>query len=143
MVSKLHTMQTAYALSGGAGKFETSAEPGRKRAYSMDIRLRVIYQRIGMGLRFCEIATNLNIAISTAFRIFKQFEISGDIGIPEVRKSRQERRSLDEHSELIVIGLILQTPTLYLHEIAMPIHSRGDIHLSDTGNHLQDPKAVC
>ena len=68
-----------------SGKFEMSAESGRKRAYSTDIRLRFIYQRIGMGLRCCEIATNLNIAISTAFRIFKQFEISGDIGIPEVR----------------------------------------------------------
>ena len=69
MCSKLRATQTAYALSRGAGKFEMSAEPGRKRAYSTDIRLRVIYQRIGMGLRFCEIATNLNIAISTAFRI--------------------------------------------------------------------------
>ena len=54
VVSKLRATQTAYALSGGAGKFEISAEPGRKRAYSTDIRLRVVYQRIGMGLRFCK-----------------------------------------------------------------------------------------
>jgi transposase len=107
-----------------------SAEPGRKRAYSTDIQLRVVYQRIGMGLRFCEIAANLNITTSTAFQNFKQFEISGDIGIPEARKSRQELRSLDEHSELIVIGLLLQTPTLYLHEICHTIQEVTSISVS-------------
>ena len=55
-----------------------SAEPGRKRAYSTDIRLWIVHQRTGMGLTFYEIARNLNIAISTAHRIFKQFETSGD-----------------------------------------------------------------
>lgn len=107
-----------------------STEPGRKRAYSTDIRLRVVYQRIGMGLRFYEIAKNLNIATSTAFRIFKQFETSGDIGIPDTQKSRQELRSLDEHSELIVIGLILETPTLYLHEICQTIQEVTSISVS-------------
>ena len=107
-----------------------SAEPGRKRAYSTDIRLRVVYQRIGVGLRFYEIAKNLNIATSTAFRIFKQFETSGDIGIPDTQKSRQELRSLDEHSELIVIGLILETPTLYLHEICQTIQEMTSISVS-------------
>ena len=62
--------------------------------------------------------------------MFKQFEISGDIGIPEVRESRQELLSLDEHSELIVIGLILQTPTLYLHEICQCIQEVTYISVS-------------
>ena len=42
-----------------------SAEPGRKWAYSTDIRLRIVYQQVGMGLHFYEIANNLNIATST------------------------------------------------------------------------------
>ena len=107
-----------------------SAEPGRKRAYSTDVRLQVVYQQIGMGLRFYEIAKNLNIAISTAYCIFKQFEISGDIAVPDTQKSRQELRSLDEHSELIVIGLILETPTLYLHEICQTIQEVTSISVS-------------
>ena len=49
MVSNLRGTETAYALSG-AGKFKMSAERGRKRAYYTDIRLWVVYQRIGMGL---------------------------------------------------------------------------------------------
>ena len=42
-----------------------SAEPGRKKAYSGDIRWRVVYQRIGMHLTFEAIARNLNIKHST------------------------------------------------------------------------------
>ena len=52
-----------------------------------------------MGLQFHEIAKNLTIATSMAFRIFRQFETSGDIGILDTQKSRQELKSLDEHSE--------------------------------------------
>ena len=51
-----------------------SAEPGRKRAYDRDLRWRIVYQRIAMKLKFVEIATNLNIAISTAHRTYKLFE---------------------------------------------------------------------
>jgi transposase len=81
-----------------------------------------------MGLRFCERAANLNIATSST--AFQKFEISGEIGIPEARKSRQELRSLDEHSELTVIALIPQTPTLYLHEICPTIQEVTSISVS-------------
>ena len=40
-----------------AGKFEMSAEPGRKAPYSADLRWRVVWQRI--ELTFREIANNL------------------------------------------------------------------------------------
>ena len=49
-----------------------SAEPGRKTAYSDDLRWRVIYQRIGMGQPFHKIAMNLNIAASTAHQVYKK-----------------------------------------------------------------------
>ena len=50
-----------------------SAEPTKKKPYSTDLRWRIIYQRLGMELPFHKIAKNLNIAISTAHRIFKGF----------------------------------------------------------------------
>ena len=40
-----------------------SAEPHRKKAYSSDLRWRIVYQRIGMGLSFPKIASNLNVAL--------------------------------------------------------------------------------
>ena len=43
-----------------------SAEPGRRATYDKDLRWRIIYQRVAMGLKFSEIAKNLNIAVSTA-----------------------------------------------------------------------------
>ena len=56
-----------------------SAEPGRKAAYSPDIRWRVIWQCLGMGLSFRDIADHLNIATSTAFAAFKRFEETGEV----------------------------------------------------------------
>ena len=94
-----------------------SAEPGRKRAYSVDIRWRVVYQRIGMELRFHEIANRLNIATSTAHRIYQQFECTGNVE-PMQRKARPQLRALNEHDELLVIGIIMENPTLYLEEVS-------------------------
>ena len=67
----------------------------RKSAYSTDIRLRVVYQRIGVGHTF---QTNLNIASSTAHHIFKQFELIGDVAVANGRSSRPELRVLNEQN---------------------------------------------
>ena len=83
------------------------------------------------GSYFQEIAKNLNIAVSTAHRIFKQFEVSGGIAIPmDPRKPRPDVRVLNEHSEMIVIGLILENPILYLHEICQTIQEVTSLSVS-------------
>ena len=93
--------------------------------------LRIVYQRIGMGCTYEEIAKNLNIAASTKHRIFKQFELSGDLAAPtDARQPRPYTRTLDQHSELVVIGLILQSPTLYLHEICQTIQEVTSLSVS-------------
>jgi transposase len=97
-----------------------SAEPARKKAYSVDVRWRVVYQRIGMALPFYKIAKNLSIATSTAHRLFQKFASSGDVRAVQ-RSCRPELRALDEHSELIIIGLILESPTLYLDEVVQEV----------------------
>ena len=65
-----------------------SAEPGsRKSAYSADVRLRVVYQRIGMELTFQTVAQNLNIApysldlnpIEEAFNYVKSYLRKHDV----------------------------------------------------------------
>ena len=67
-----------------------SAEPGRKKAYGIDLRWRVVYQRIGMNLTYDKIATNLNIAASTAYYIY---EVSAN------RKSRPCTERTKERAE--------------------------------------------
>ena len=93
-----------------------SAEPSRKKAYSIDPRWQIVYQRLGMELPFFKkIAKNLNIATSTAHRIS---EIDGEVQVAQ-QGMRPEMRALDEHSELLIIGLILEKPNPlhYLDEL--------------------------
>ena len=60
-------------------KMSCSAEPGRKTAYSGDIGWRVVWQYIGMNYSFEDIGIRLQIAPSTAHRIFTRFKITGDV----------------------------------------------------------------
>ena len=76
-----------------------SAEPGRKKAYSGDIRWRVVYQRIGMHLKFESIARNLNIAASTAHRIYSLFERTGSV---DSQTSKECKRVLGPANEVYV-----------------------------------------
>ena len=107
-----------------------SAEPGRRKAYSSDIRWRIIYQRVGMGLTFPDIARRLNIALSTAHRIFSIFECNGTVEPATRNTSRLQMRVLDQTGELYVIGLILHSPTLYLGEIVKLIKDNLGVDLS-------------
>lgn len=66
-----------------------SAEPSRKKAYSPDVRWRIVYQRIAMNLQFYKIARNLNIATSTAHRTYDLFEKTGGVDCVE-RLERHE-----------------------------------------------------
>ena len=86
-----------------------SAEPARKKAYSADLRWRIIYQRLAMELPFYKIATNLNVASSTAHRTYHLFITTSDVASKR-RKVREELKKLDTHNELLVIGLILDSP---------------------------------
>ena len=108
-----------------------SVEPARKKAYSVDVRWRVVHQRIGMALPFFKIAKNLSIAASTAHRIFQKFASSGDVQAVQ-RRCRPELRALDEHSELIIIGLILESPTLYLDEVVQEVKEITSLTVSPT-----------
>ena len=111
-----------------------SAEPARKKAYSTDLRWRIVYQRLGMELPFHKIAKNLNIATSTAHRIFKGFENDGEVQAAK-QGMRPEMRALDEHSELLIIGLILENPTLYLDELVQEV--------SELTSVLVSPATIC
>ena len=46
-----------------------SAEPGRKTPYSVDLRWRIVWQRIGMNFEFRKIACNLSVSLGTVYNI--------------------------------------------------------------------------
>ena len=111
-----------------------SAEPGRTTAYSKDLRWRVIWQRLGMGLGYREIAHRLNISVGTAYNTFKLFEHTGSVEAKKARK-RPELCKLDYHHQLYVIGLVLDNPKLYLHEVCH--------HVKEITNTEVSPATIC
>ena len=98
-----------------------SAEPYRKKAYSADIRWRIVYQRIAMNLSYYKIARNLNIAASTAHRINQLFEQTGSVDAVK-RLKRPEMRALGVQTELHVIGFVIENPSVYLAEVCYTVH---------------------
>ena len=82
----------------------TLAEPFRKAPYSLNLRWRVTWQRIGMELSYRKIATNLNISLGTAHNIFLLFYDTGDV-TPKKQPVRKVKRMLNHTDEIFVIGL--------------------------------------
>ena len=70
--------------------------------------------------QFSDIAKRLNIATSTAHRIYKEFDQTGDIQ-PVRHKSRPELQALQEQNVLLIIGLVTVNPTLYLEELCKAV----------------------
>ena len=97
-----------------------SAEPGRRSAYSADIRWRIVYQRIGMNLGLEKIARNLNIAVSTVHRVYHLF-LSTDSVDPKSPRKRPEVKALSPSIELYVIGVVMANPSTFLYEVCSEI----------------------
>ena len=97
-----------------------SAEPQRTKAYSTDLRWRIVWQRIGHGLKYRQIATNLSISLGTVANIMKLFETSGSVD-PKAQPPMEHLRKLDDHHELYILGLVYNNPAIQLHEICNAI----------------------
>ena len=80
----------------------SSAESGRRAPYSRDIIWRVVWQKVGMGMTFRQIASRLQIATGTAPSIFARFQDTGDIS-PLSRRGKC--------NEIYVLGMIADNPS--------------------------------
>ena len=97
-----------------------SAEPGRTKAYSVDLRWRIVWERIGQDLTYREIATNLCVSLGTVSNIMKLFETTGCVD-PKAQPLREDLRKLDDHHELYILGPLYDNPALQLHEICTKV----------------------
>ena len=79
----LHYNQMAHDTFETAVKYKimagVSCEPGRKQAYSNDLRWRMVWQREVLGYKYDHIAVNLNVHPSTVCRVTKLFSTSGSV----------------------------------------------------------------
>ena len=96
----------------------SSAEPGRRKAGANDLRWRIVYQRIGMHLPLKKIARNLN---GTAYCINALFQRTGSVDHVGPQKRWPDLRRLDEHSEFFEVGLVVDSPSLYLGEVCAEV----------------------
>ena len=133
----MHCACPHYAVSNLRREFEmaVSAEPCRKKAYSVDLRWRIVYQRIAINLPFTDIAKNLNVAVSTAYRTYRIFERTGKVDPLDRSSGREELRKLDRSSELYVVGFILDNPSIYLHEVCQEVKECFDLTIA--------PSTIC
>ena len=106
-----------------------SAEPARTTAYSADIGWRVVWQHMGMNMTYKQIGSRLQIAPSTAHRIFNRFKATGDV-VARRQPSRPEARHLDGHHEVLILGIICDNPTVYLREICSMIAEATSVCVS-------------
>lgn len=102
--SSLHTVVIEFflkgaRLSGQVGILKCLQSQGEKGHIQL---ISHVYQRISMELHFDEIAKRLNIATSTAHRIYQQFQRIGNVE-PIRIKSRPKLRALDEQDTLLFI----------------------------------------
>ena len=83
----------------------TLAEPARTSAYSADIAIRVVWQRLGMGMTFRDIAERLHLGLGSAHRLYRRFIETGNLekaersSIREILHSRHTCRQI-QHSAL-------------------------------------------
>ena len=93
-----------------------SCESGRSKAYSSDLKWRMVYQKYSLGLSNVEIAKRLNVDTSTVSRTIHLFKETGTIcNIQGYHENACKKLSV--YDELVIIEAVLNQPSLYLHEI--------------------------
>lgn len=94
----------------------TSCESQRTRAYSDDLRWRMVYQTEALGKAYHEVACNLNVDASTVCRTLATFKSTGDVK-PKLYPPNLGTTKLTEIDKLIILELVIEKPEMYLREI--------------------------
>jgi len=100
----------------------TSYERTRTNAYSEDLRWRIIYQRLALDYSLQHVADNLGVAVATVHRIETAFAESGSVGKKKYPEDHGPHK-LTETDELFILGLVLERPETYLHEIQIELQT--------------------
>lgn len=94
----------------------TSCEVGRSSAYHSDLRWRMVWQRVALGLTYQEVAKNLGVDKSTVYRTTQIFLSTGNVAKKPYPKEKCARK-LTLPAQLLVLHLVIDKPSLYLSEI--------------------------
>ena len=86
-----------------------SCEPSRTAAYGLDIRWRMVYQRVYLELSF---------KATIVRRTLDLFMLTGDVTKrPYPEQHGCKLRRLTEDDQLFILNLVLERPGIYLHKL--------------------------
>ena len=105
------------------------AEPVRKTAYSPRYWMENGMAATWLGFDLEQIGRQLQIAPSTAHRIFSQFRRTGNVSV-HAHPRREESRKLNNHHEIFIMAVIHENPCLYLREICQAIYKVTGVTVS-------------
>ena len=100
-----------------AARCSTTAESHRCRAYDEDLRWRMVYQREALQYTYQEIASNLNVDVSTAWRTVQLFRNTGSVTKKKYNKDTLPHRKINESVLFVILQIVLERPGVYLREI--------------------------
>ena len=115
-------------------KMAISCEPKQGRAYSDELRWRMVWQREVLGYKYHTVAENLNVDVSTVWRVVKLFKEFGSVDKKHYSRSELFQK-LTPPLELHVLHSVLINPGIYLREIQEDLYETTDVDVS--------PSAIC
>ena len=104
-----------------------STEPGRTTPYSDDLRWRVVRQRLVKESSYRHIAESLDIALGTVHNIWERFQETGEVS---ASKAPPRERLLDEHCELLILGILDGELDIYLAELSQHLLEATGVEVS-------------
>ena len=90
-----------------------SMEPHRTRAYGEDLKWRMVYQRLMLGLTYQQIAKNVSVDTSTVWRAVDKFQAEGTVS----SKYCKGPQTLTDFQQFVIMHTVLEKPSAYLREI--------------------------
>ena len=107
----------------------TSSEPGRTAAYSEDLRWKIVWQKVGLGLGYPIVARNLSVSKSTCVRIVKRFRLTGRVA-KKPYPNKKAYRKLTAPAQLFILNMVVERPGIFLDEIRQELCNFMDIDVS-------------
>lgn len=111
-------------------KMAYSCESGRRKAYSNDLRWRMIFQREMLGLSYEEVGLRLSVDPSTVWRAVQRFEELGTVDSSYSNDGPPKK--LTSFDEFTIMEAVLDQPSLYLSEIQHTVQQTTGTSISES-----------
>ena len=107
-----------------------SCESSRKKAYSADLRWRMVYQRHMLGLTFEEIGSRLSVDPSTVWRAVQRFDEHATVDSCYTHAGPPKK--LTAFDEFVILEAVLDRPAIHLYEVQRLVEQTTGTSISES-----------